>query len=59
MRLLARRDPQIGNDPGFSRLGPNENNPLIVNLRFKKRDAEKFLSQNSIVSFLVGQCPGL
>ena len=58
-RLLARQDSRIGEDPGFQSLGPNEDNPLIVDLRFKRRDADNFLSQNSIVPFLRGVCPGL
>jgi len=58
-RLLARQDSRIGEDPGFQSLGPNEDNPLIVDLRFKRRDADNFLSKDSIVPFLRGVCPGL
>jgi pimeloyl-ACP methyl ester carboxylesterase len=55
-RLLAKNNSQIGDNPGFSSLGPNDDNPLIVHLRFKKTDAVKFLSQESIVPYLVAPC---
>src|SRR6267378_2173167 len=58
-RLLAKHDPQIGDDPGFQKLGPNDDNPLIVHLRFRRDDADKFLSQESIVPFMRGVCPDL
>jgi hypothetical protein len=57
--LLANNDPQIGDDPGFQKLGPNDDNPLIVHLRFRREDADKFLSQESIVPFMRGVCPDL
>lgn len=57
--LLAKNNSQIGDNPGFSSLGPNIDNPLIVNLKFKPEDADKFVSQESIVPFSRGVCPGL
>ena len=57
-RLLGGNNSAIGDDPGFGPLGPNTDNPLIVNLLFRRRDAEKFLSQESIVPFLIDAgCP--
>jgi dienelactone hydrolase len=57
--LLAKNNFQIGENPGFSSLGPDIDNPLIVNLKFKPEDADKFVSQESIVPFLRGVCSGL
>jgi hypothetical protein len=58
-RLLAQDDSRIGDDPGFQKLGPNDDNPLIVSLRFEHEDAAKLLSQESIVPFLRGVCADL
>ena len=57
-RLLAKDSSEIGDHPGFGPVGPNTDNPLIVNLRFKKKDADKFLSQQSVVPFEVDACFG-
>lgn len=55
-RLLARKNPALGDDPGFGPFGPNTDNPVVVNLFFNRRDAKKFLSQDSIVPFLIDAC---
>jgi hypothetical protein len=55
-RLLAQKEPGIGEEPGFSGLGPNTDNPFIIDLKIKRKDADKFLSQESIVQFLAGWC---
>ncbi len=55
-RLLANDSSEIGDDPGFGPVGPNTDNPLIVKLKFKKKDADKFLSQDSVVPFLIDAC---
>jgi hypothetical protein len=54
--LLAKNNSQIGENPGFASVGPNPNNPLLVDLSFKKKDAVKFLSQDSIVPYLAAPC---
>lgn len=58
-RLLARNNSQIGDDPGFQRLGPNDDDPLIVDLRLKREDADKLLSRESLVPYMRGVCPDL
>ena len=55
-KLLARKDPKIGDSPGFLSLGPNAHNPLLVSLRVKKKDGGKFLSKDSIAPFLLDAC---
>jgi hypothetical protein len=57
-RLLANDNAEIGEDPGFGSLGPNSDNPLIVKLRLQKTDADKLLSQESVVPFLLEACFG-
>jgi len=57
--LLAKDDLRIGSDPGFQKLGPNDDNPLIVDLRLRREDADEFLSQESLVPFMRGVCPDL
>ncbi len=59
-RLLAKDIPSIGDGPGFSSLGPNTKNPLIVKLRFRRKDADRFVVQESVVSFFdASLIPGL
>jgi pimeloyl-ACP methyl ester carboxylesterase len=58
-RLLARNNPQIGADPGFPSLGPNSDNPLIVDVRVERDDRDDLVSQQSIVPFMRGTCPEL
>jgi hypothetical protein len=58
-RLLAKDHPLIGEDPGFPRAGPNDHNPLIVDVRVERRDRDDLVSQDSIVPFMRGICPEL
>jgi pimeloyl-ACP methyl ester carboxylesterase len=59
-RLLAKDISGIGDYPGFDSAGPSLNNPLIVDLKFKKEDADKFVVQERIVSFFnASLIPGL
>jgi hypothetical protein len=58
-RLLAKDNPQIGTNPGFMKLGPNDNNPLIVDVRVERNDRDDLVSQDSIVTFMRGICPEL
>jgi hypothetical protein len=58
-RLIARDNLQIGADPGFPSLGPNSDNPLIVDVRVERDDRDDLVSRQSIVPFMRGICPGL
>src|SRR5262245_6770256 len=58
-RLLAKDNLQIGADPGFPSIGPNSDNPLIVDVRVDRDDRDDLVSQQSIVPFMRGICPGL
>lgn len=55
-RLLAKKNSLIGENPGFSSLGPNTDNPFIVELKVRPEDADKFLSKDSIAPYLVAAC---